>query len=64
MSKNRGAVDSANTTRAGCGIRYEPEQLGEDTGFDFSGVAGLLKKKKPSKGKDDSTKEAPENNTK
>lgn len=36
MASKFGAVDEANTVKAGCGIRYDPEQLGEDSGFDFS----------------------------
>lgn len=36
MATKFGAVDEANTVKAGCGIRYDPEQLGEDSGFDFS----------------------------
>ena len=42
MSSNRGAVDSAKTEKAGCGIRFNPEQLGDDTGFDFSEASEQL----------------------
>lgn len=27
-----------NTIKAGCGIRFDPEMLDEEAGFDFSGV--------------------------
>ena len=27
-----------NTVKAGCGIRFDPEMLNEEAGFDFSGV--------------------------
>lgn len=36
MKIKTGNVDEAKTVRAGCGMRYDPEQLGEETGFDFS----------------------------
>lgn len=42
MTSKRGAVDQAKTEKAGCGIRYNPEQLGDDTGFDFSAAAQQL----------------------
>ncbi|UZE95980.1 hypothetical protein [Alkalimarinus alittae] len=37
-SSNTGEVDTSKTVKAGCGIRYDPEVLGDDSGFDFSGV--------------------------
>ena len=39
-----GAVDSDQTVKAGCGIRYDPDTLGADTGFDFSEAQDLLSK--------------------
>ncbi len=39
---NRGAVKSDATVKAGCGIRYDPDVIGEDTGFDFSASSELL----------------------
>ncbi|MFD2230923.1 hypothetical protein [Alkalimarinus sediminis] len=38
---NAGAVDTTKTVKAGCGIRYDPEVLGEDSGFDFSAAEKL-----------------------
>ncbi len=38
---NAGVVDTTKTVKAGCGIRYDPEVLGEDSGFDFSGAEQL-----------------------
>lgn len=32
----KGNVDSAQTVKAGCGIRYDPDVLGDESGFDFS----------------------------
>lgn len=46
MSQHKdGSVGSANTVKAGCGIRYDPEVIGDDTGFDFSEAEELLKEK-------------------
>lgn len=37
MSKlKNGSVDNTKTVKAGCGIRYDPEQMDESYGFDFS----------------------------
>ena len=36
-----GVVDMTRTVKAGCGIRYDPEVLGDDSGFDFSGAEKL-----------------------
>jgi hypothetical protein len=42
MSKTKiGSVESPKSIKAGCGIRYDPEQLGDDTGFDFSAAQEL-----------------------
>lgn len=42
MSKTKtGSVENPKPVKAGCGIRYDPEQLGEDTGFDFSAAQEL-----------------------
>ena len=38
----KGQVSAAKTLKAGCGIRFDPEQLGEETGFDFSQAAEFL----------------------
>jgi len=35
MKIKTGNVEETKTVRAGCGMRYDPEQLGDDTGFDF-----------------------------
>lgn len=35
-------VARIKTVKAGCGIRFDPEDLNTDTGFDFSGAAELL----------------------
>jgi len=40
-SSQAGAVDITKTVKAGCGIRYDPEILGDDSGFDFSGAEKL-----------------------
>jgi len=37
MKIKTGNVEEAKTVRAGCGMRYDPEQLGDETGFDFPG---------------------------
>ncbi|WP_020407290.1 hypothetical protein [Hahella ganghwensis] len=38
----KGQAEPAQTVKAGCGIRFDPEQLGEETSFDFSGAKALL----------------------
>ncbi|KZY34087.1 MULTISPECIES: hypothetical protein [unclassified Oleiphilus] len=40
-----GSVDSAQTVKAGCGIRYDPEQLDGDCGFDFSQAENMKPEK-------------------
>jgi hypothetical protein len=40
-ASNTGAVDTSKTVKSGCGIRYDPEVLGEDSGFDFSDAEKL-----------------------
>ncbi len=37
-----GAVAPMATTKAGCGIRIDPDVLNEDVGFDFSAAADYL----------------------
>ncbi|WP_097459262.1 hypothetical protein [Mangrovitalea sediminis] len=37
-----GTAPAAKTVKAGCGIRYDPETLNEEVGFDFSDAASLL----------------------
>ena len=45
MTKLRnGTVDSSQTIKAGCGIRYDPEKLNAESGFDFSNASKLLEK--------------------
>lgn len=39
--KKMGAVSTGKTVKAGCGIRYDPDTLGENTGFDFAGASDL-----------------------
>ena len=36
MKPKFGEVDDARIIKAGCGTRYDPEQLGDHSGFDFS----------------------------
>jgi hypothetical protein len=38
---SKGSIDEAKIVKAGCGLRYDPEQLGDDVGFDFSAVKTL-----------------------
>lgn len=40
-SVSTGTVDTGQTVKAGCGIRYDPELLGDDSGFDFSAAEQL-----------------------
>lgn len=42
-TKTPGAVDQPQLVKAGCGFRYDPEELSPDTGFDFSGARKLLR---------------------
>lgn len=42
MKRKTGAVETAKTVKAGCGIRYDPDQLSEETGFDFSAASELV----------------------
>tara|TARA_R110001592_G_scaffold356947_1_gene659507 strand:- start:585 stop:803 length:219 start_codon:yes stop_codon:yes gene_type:complete len=32
----KGNIKPTKTIKSGCGIRYDPDDLGEDAGFDFS----------------------------
>lgn len=41
MKVKLGEVSDAKIIKAGCGVRYDPEQLGDHTGFDFSGASKL-----------------------
>lgn len=41
MKPKFGEVDEAKIIKAGCGIRYDPEQLGDQSGFDFSAASHL-----------------------
>lgn len=38
-----GAAPEAKTVKAGCGIRFDPDALSEDVGFDFSNASDLLR---------------------
>ena len=52
MSNHKnGSVDSDQTVKAGCGIRYDPDTLGEETGFDFSEAQQLAPEKEELKTK-------------
>lgn len=46
-------VAKIKTIKAGCGFRFDPDSLDDDTGFDFSAAAGLLDEEP--KGSADST---------
>jgi len=59
MNKNH--VTATKTQKAGCGIRFDPEQLGEDTGFDFSQAAELLARAQEESHATDSAPEDPQN---
>lgn len=37
MKVKTGNVDEMKTVKVGCGMRYDPQQLGDHTGFDFPG---------------------------
>lgn len=39
--EQRGAVDTNQTKKAACGIRYDPDTLDDSTDFDFSAAAQL-----------------------
>ncbi|ABC27387.1 hypothetical protein HCH_00478 [Hahella chejuensis KCTC 2396] len=54
MSKKTGRSKPAQLVKAGCGVRFDPEQLDDETGFDFSGAADLLKKQVEREADDDS----------
>lgn len=41
MKVKLGEVSDAKIIKAGCGVRYDPEQLGDHTGFDFSDASKL-----------------------
>jgi len=40
--KKIGSVNTDETVKAGCGIRYDPDVLGEESGFDFTEASTLL----------------------
>ncbi|AZZ90021.1 hypothetical protein EUZ85_04585 [Hahella sp. KA22] len=46
MPRKTGQSKPPPLVKAGCGVRFDPEQLDEDTGFDFSGAADLLEEEK------------------
>lgn len=41
MKVTFGEVEEAKIIKAGCGTRYDPEQLGDHSGFDFSAARHL-----------------------
>lgn len=42
MARKHGSVEPTQLVKAGCGVRFDPEQLGDDSGFDFSEAEKLL----------------------
>lgn len=42
MTIKNGSVEEASTIKAGCGIRYDPEQLSDHSGFDYSDAKNLI----------------------
>lgn len=36
-----GTIKAAPIVKAGCGLRFDPDRLSEETGFDFSGAKKL-----------------------
>jgi len=38
---SKGNITPTKTIKAGCGIRYDPDDLGEEAGFDFSDAVKL-----------------------
>ncbi|MBU6954289.1 MULTISPECIES: hypothetical protein [unclassified Hahella] len=57
MSRKTGQSKPPPLVKAGCGVRFDPEQLDEDTGFDFSGAADLLKEEKAQQESDEREQE-------
>tara|TARA_R110002167_G_scaffold361510_4_gene579922 strand:+ start:153 stop:347 length:195 start_codon:yes stop_codon:yes gene_type:complete len=45
------------TVKAGCGIRFDPEVLNEDAGFDFSQAQELKDKSEPDLSQNEQKKE-------
>ena len=45
MSKDEESIHTGSaelkTVKAGCGIRFDPDTLNEESGFDFSGAKAL-----------------------
>jgi len=58
--KSQSIVEEAKTQKAGCGIRYDPEQLGEHTGFDFSAAESLKDTLAPTSSKQSVDQSAPQ----
>lgn len=44
MARKHGNVEQTKLLKAGCGVRFDPEQLGDDSGFDFSGAQKLVER--------------------
>ncbi|GAA3965456.1 hypothetical protein [Allohahella marinimesophila] len=52
-----GTARTPQIIKGGCGIRFDPDQLSDETGFDFSG-AEKLKEKSEDKQEDSASKDA------
>jgi len=50
VAKKFGAIEETKTVKAGCGIRYDPEQLSDQAGFDFSKAAEFINEDESTKG--------------
>jgi len=44
VARKHGSVEQTKLIKAGCGVRFDPEQLGDDSGFDFSGAQILVER--------------------
>ncbi len=63
MKKHPGTAGSMPVKGTGCGIRPDLDEIGADTGFDFSAAAELLEAEhKATTTSDVSAQETPENN--
>jgi hypothetical protein len=49
MAIKTGNISEIKTNKAGCGIRFDPEQLGDDTGFNFPDQDYWKRKNSPPK---------------
>lgn len=63
MSKGHdGSVKMPKTIKAGCGVCFDPDDLSEDTGFDFTGAAEWLKRREQTGTEPSDTGSHPDNN--